>query len=43
MCDIKLDFILVFLVNNEIVKMFLKTTGKKKISVERLLYYPEVN
>ena len=36
---------LVLLINNEsneIVKMFLKTMRKKKISEERLVYYPEV-
>ena len=32
------SFSLVFLINNGIIKMFLKTMGKKKISIKRLLY-----
>ena len=34
---------LVFLISNNIVKIFLKTMGRKKISIERLLYWAEVN
>ena len=36
-------FKLVFLNSNGIVKIFLETMGMKKISIERLLYWPEVN
>ena len=34
---------LVFLISNGIVKIFLKTMGKKKVNTERLLYWPQVN
>lgn len=32
------SFSLVFLISNGILKTFLKTFGRKKISIERLLY-----
>ena len=32
---------LVFFISNEIVQMFWKTNGRKKISIERLLYWLE--
>ena len=34
---------LVFCISNVIVKMFSRAIGKKKISIERLLYWPEGN
>ena len=34
---------LVFRISNVIVKMFSRAIGKKKISIERLLYWPEGN
>ena len=34
---------LVFLTSNGIFKMFLKTMGRKNISIEKLLYYQEPN